>query len=315
MPLFERTEGAYRRTRSLWARIKDLATMDAVTLAKGVDSASLEDLEDVLIGADFGAGPSARVVEEIRTLALKGSLRSSGDFREALHREMLRLVAQTPEETALRENPRPGEPTFYLVVGVNGVGKTTTIAKIAARAIATGARVLLVAGDTFRAGAIEQLRVWSERLGSAFLAGAPGGDPAAVAFSALEAAAGRGLDLVICDTAGRLHTQHNLMQELAKMERVIARRLDGAPHESLLVLDATIGQNAIAQSYLFRQALSISGIVLTKLDGTARGGVAVAVRQELGLPIKLVGTGEELDDLAAFDPEAFVSALLAPAEA
>jgi fused signal recognition particle receptor len=310
--LFERRPGAYQRTRSLWGRIKDLATLDAVTLAKGLDQAGLDSLEELLIGADFGAGPSAQVVEEIRGLALKGKIRNPKEFREALRHEMLRLVSQTPEETALRENHRQGEPTCYLVVGVNGVGKTTTIAKIAARAQATGKRTMLVAGDTFRAGAVEQLRVWSERLGSEFVSGATGADPAAVAFNGLEAAAVRGVDLVICDTAGRLHTQHNLVQELAKVERVIARRLEGAPHESLLVLDATTGQNAIAQSYVFRQALSLSGIVLTKLDGTARGGVVVAVRQELGLPIKLVGVGEELEDLTVFDPAAFVSALLEP---
>ncbi len=312
MALFERNEGAYRRTRSLWARLKDLATMDAVTLAKGLDPRSLEELEEALIAADFGAGPSAQVVEEVRAAALQGSLRSAGDFREALGRELLRLLAQTREETALAENPEPGRPTVYLVVGVNGVGKTTTIAKIAARALELGKRPLLVAGDTFRAGAIEQLRIWSERLGTDFVAGDPGGDPAAVAFDALEAASSRGADLVIVDTAGRLHTQHNLMQELGKVDRVIARRLEGAPHERLLVLDATIGQNAIAQSYVFKQALPLSGIVLTKLDGTAKGGVAVAVRRELGIPIKLVGTGEGLDDLSAFDPEAFVSALLRP---
>ena len=314
MALFDRKEGAYRRTRSLWGRIKDLATLDAVTLAKGLDATSLEDLEEALIAADFGAGPSAQVVEEVRAEALQGRIRDGRDFRAALGRELLRLIAQSPEETALRESPEPGRPTVYLVVGVNGVGKTTTIAKIAARAKERGRRPMLVAADTFRAGAIEQLRVWSERLGSEFVAGAPGGDPAAVAFSALEAADGRGADLVIVDTAGRLHTQHNLMQELAKVDRVIARRAEDAPHERLLVLDATIGQNAIAQSYVFKQALPLSGIVLTKLDGTARGGVVVAIRRELGLPIKLVGTGEGLEDLAAFDPEAFVQALLAPAE-
>jgi fused signal recognition particle receptor len=313
--LFERKEGAYRRTRSLWARLKDLATMDAVTLARGLDPRALEELEEALIAADFGAGPSAQVVGQVRAAALQGGMRSAGDFREALGRELLRLLAQTPEETALAENPDPGRPTVYLVVGVNGVGKTTTIAKIAARALERGKRPLLVAGDTFRAGAIEQLRIWSERLGTEFVAGDPGGDPAAVAFDALEAASSRGADLVIVDTAGRLHTQHNLMQELGKMDRVIARRLEGAPHERLLVLDATIGQNAIAQSYVFQQALPLTGIVLTKLDGTAKGGVAVAVRRELGIPIKLVGTGEGLDDLSAFDPEAFVAALLAPAEA
>ncbi|MFN2431867.1 MAG: signal recognition particle-docking protein FtsY [Gemmatimonadota bacterium] len=315
MPLFERKEGAYRRTRSLWGRIKDLATMDAVTLARGLDVRSLEDLEETLIGADFGAGPASQVVEEVRGLALQGRLRGPGDFHDALAREMLRLLRQSPEETALRENPRAGEPTCYLVAGVNGVGKTTTIAKIAARAQGSGRSVLLVAGDTFRAGAVEQLRVWGERLGCDVVSGGPRADPAAVAFNGVEAALARGMDLVICDTAGRLHTQHDLMQELGKLERVVARRLEGAPHETLLVLDATIGQNAIAQSYVFRQALSLSGIVLTKLDGTARGGVAVAVRQELGLPIKLVGTGEALEDLSVFDPQAFVEALLAPTPA
>jgi fused signal recognition particle receptor len=312
--LFERQPAAYRRTRSLWGRIKELAAIDAVTLAKGLDQASLEEFEEALIAADFGAGPSAQVVEEIRTLALQGKLRTGRHFREALERELLRLLDQGPEETALRENPTPGEPTVYLVVGVNGVGKTTTIAKMAARAKETGRRVLLVAGDTFRAGAIEQLREWSDRLGCDFVAGAPGADPAAVAFSGVDAATSRGVELVICDTAGRLHTQYNLMEELAKLERVIARRLEGAPHEALLVLDATIGQNAIAQSYVFKRALSLTGIVLTKLDGTARGGVVVAVRHELGLPIKLVGTGEGLDDLAPFDPPGFVSALLAPSD-
>jgi fused signal recognition particle receptor len=315
MALFQREAGEYKRSRSLWARIKELATTDAVTLAKGLDQTKLDDLEELLIGSDFGPGPSAQVVEEVRALGLQGKLRSERDFHGALGREMLRLIAQTPEETALRESTQPGEPTCYLVVGVNGVGKTTTIAKIGARAQAQGKRVMLVAADTFRAGAIEQLRIWSDRLGSEFVAGSPGADPAAVAYNALEAAFKRGIDLVICDTAGRLHTQHDLMQELAKMERVIGRRLPGAPHEILLVLDATIGQNAIAQSYVFRQALSLTGLVLTKLDGTARGGVVVAIRQELRLPIKLVGTGEELEDLAEFDADSFISELLAPVEA
>ncbi|MBA2565644.1 MAG: signal recognition particle-docking protein FtsY [Gemmatimonadetes bacterium] len=311
MALFQREPTEYRKTRSLWDRIRDLATTDAVTLAKGLDPARLDRLEEVLISADFGAGPSSQVVEEVRGRAMKGRMRNERDFQAALQEEMLRLLDQTPEDAALRENPRAGEPTCWLVVGVNGVGKTTTIAKMAHRAVAAGRRVLLVAGDTFRAGAIEQLRIWSDRLGSDFVAGAPGADPAAVAYSGIEAALSRGADLVICDTAGRLHTQHDLMGELGKVERVIGRRVEGAPHETLLVLDATIGQNAIAQSYVFRRALNLTGIVLTKLDGTARGGVAVAVRRELGLPIKLVGTGESLEDLSEFDPEAFVAALTA----
>ena len=311
MALFGRDPGAYGRTRSLWQRVRDLAAADAVTLAKGLDEGALEELEEVLLAADFGPGPAAEITAEVRALARGGRLRTPADFRAALRRELLRLLEQSPGETALRESGQSGEPTVWLLVGVNGVGKTTTIAKIAARAQSAGKRVVLVAADTFRAGATEQLRTWAERLGAELVSDRPGADPAALAWRGLEAAAARGADLVLVDTAGRLHTQHGLMEELTKLERVVARRQPGAPHETLLVLDAVTGQNAIAQSAVFRRALAVTGIVLAKLDGTARGGVVVAIRRELGIPVKLVGTGEGLGDLAPFEPEAFVEALVA----
>jgi fused signal recognition particle receptor len=311
--LFGTDPGAYGRTRSLWQRIREIAAADAVTLAKGLDEGALAELEELLVAADFGPGPAAEITDEVRGLARTGRLRTPADFRAALRAELLRLLEQSPEETALRESGSSAGPTVWVLVGVNGVGKTTTIAKIAARAQASGRRVLLVAADTFRAGATEQLRAWAERLGAELVSDRPGADPAALAWRGLEAAAARGADLVLVDTAGRLHTRHGLMEELTKLQRVVAKRQPGAPHETLLVLDAVTGQNAIAQSAVFRRALAVTGLVLAKLDGTARGGVVVAVRRELGIPVKLVGTGEGLEDLATFEPEAFVDALVAGA--
>jgi fused signal recognition particle receptor len=202
-------------------------------------------------------------------------------------------------------------PTVILIVGVNGTGKTTTAAKLARRLQREGRRVVLAAADTYRAGAIAQLQVWAERLGIPCVAGAPGGDPAAVAFDAVDAAVSRGLDTVIVDTAGRLHTQEGLMDELRKVVRVVARRLPGAPHETLLVLDGTVGQNAIQQGRLFGEAVRPTGIIVTKLDGSARGGAVTALRRELGLPIRFLGVGEQLDDLQPFDPQRFAQHLLA----
>jgi fused signal recognition particle receptor len=201
-------------------------------------------------------------------------------------------------------------PTVILVLGVNGAGKTTFIGKLAARLIGEGKRVLVAAGDTFRAGAIDQLRVWADRTGAEFVAGTPGGDPAAVAFNAIDAGVTRGVDVVIVDTAGRLHTSDDLMEELRKVARVIARRLPGAPHESLLVLDGTIGQNAVAQARTFAASVPVSGLVVTKLDGTAKGGIVVAVHEALDVPVKFVGTGESASDLLTFDPDAFARELL-----
>ena len=214
---------------------------------------------------------------------------------------------------ALRPAASPARrtgPTVILIVGVNGTGKTTTAAKLARRLQREGRRVLLAAADTYRAGAIAQLQVWAERIGVPCVAGAPGGDPAAVAFDAIDAAISRGLDTVIIDTAGRLHTQEGLMEELRKVARVAARRLPGAPHETLLVLDGTVGQNAVQQGRLFTQAVSPTGIVVTKLDGSARGGAVTALRRELGLPIRFIGVGEGVDDLEPFDARRFAAQLL-----
>ena len=201
-------------------------------------------------------------------------------------------------------------PTVVLMVGVNGTGKTTTAAKLARRLQREGRRPLLAAADTYRAGAIQQLQIWAERIDAPYVAGAPGGDPAAVAFDAIDAAKARGADTVIIDTAGRLHTQEGLMDELRKVARVVARRVPGAPHETLLVLDGTVGQNAVQQGRLFSEAVQPTGIVVTKLDGSARGGAVVALRRELDLPIRFVGLGETIDDLEPFDPERFAANLV-----
>ena len=224
-------------------------------------------------------------------------------MRRALTDEIARILE--PARSSFLQMADTGT-TVYLIVGVNGVGKTTSVAKLAHRIRGEGRSVILAAADTYRAGAVEQLRVWSEQVGADFVAGQKGGDPAAVAFDAIDAAEARGVDVVLVDTAGRLHTQRNLMEELQKVDRVIRRRCEGAPHECLMVLDATLGQNAVAQVRAFRNTVSLSGIILTKLDGTARGGIVVGLQQEFGLPVKLVGSGEGIEDLSDFDPDDFV---------
>jgi fused signal recognition particle receptor len=201
--------------------------------------------------------------------------------------------------------------TVYLICGVNGVGKTTSIAKLASRLRGEGRRVMVAAADTYRAGAVEQLKVWAERVGAEFVGGQRGGDPAAVAFDAIEAAQARGIDVLLVDTAGRLHTHRNLMEELQKVERVIRKKLEGAPQESLIVLDATVGQNARSQVEAFSRAVPLSGIILAKLDSSARGGIVVSLQEEFGLPVKLVGTGEGLEDMEVFDPESFIEGIFA----
>jgi fused signal recognition particle receptor len=223
--------------------------------------------------------------------------------------EIVAILSAGRSDNALRFN-LDGGPTIFLVAGVNGVGKTTTIGKLAHRLTRQGRKVLLAAGDTFRAGAIEQLRRWADRVDCDFAGAEPGRDPAAVAFDALEAADRLGCDVVIVDTAGRLHTQSGLMQELEKVQRVIARKYDGAPHERLLVLDATVGQNALAQVRTFAQTIDISGLVLTKMDSTAKGGIVVALKQEFDIPVKLVGVGEGIDDLLPFEVDAFAEEVL-----
>ena len=296
--------------KSLWERIKDVALADVTVLAKGgVDEGSLERLEELLIAADFGVPSTLRLVGAVETLAARGVARSQQDFLKAVEEEIEAILAAGRSDTALRFNFEGG-PTVVLVAGVNGVGKTTSIGKLAHRFRRSGRKVLIAAGDTFRAGAIDQLQRWSERVGCDFVGSEPGRDPAAVAFDALETAERLGSDILIFDTAGRLHTQTGLMQELEKIQRVIARKLPGAPHERLLVLDATVGQNAMAQVRHFSEAIDLTGLILTKMDSTARGGIVVALKQEFDLPVKFVGVGEGVDDLVPFEAGAFAEEVL-----
>ncbi len=295
--------------KSLWDRIVDVALTDVGVLVKGMDQGSLEGLEETLIGADFGVPATLRLVEVVETLASRGQAKTQRDYERAVREEIAAILRSGRSDTALRFNFEGG-PTVFLVVGVNGVGKTTTIAKLAHRLTRQGRAVLIAAGDTFRAGAIEQLRRWAERVGCEFVGSEPGRDPAAVAFDALDAAERLGSEVVIIDTAGRLHTQTDLMKELEKVQRVIAKRLPGAPHETLIVLDATVGQNAMQQIRVFGQDVPLSGIVLTKMDGTAKGGIVVALKEEFGIPVKFVGTGEKMEDLVPFDVDAFAAEVL-----
>ncbi len=291
------------KKKGLWRRAVDLALTDVRVAVGGVDHESLESLEERLLTADFGVAATMRLVDHVDSLARRGKVSGGSELKRALRDEIVRILE--PAGSAFLQLAEAGT-TVYLIVGVNGVGKTTSVAKLAQRIRGEGHSVMLVAADTFRAGAVEQLRVWSERVGADFVAGLQGGDPAAVAFDAIAAAEARGVSVVLVDTAGRLHTQRNLMEELEKVDRVIRRCCEGAPHECLLVLDATVGQNSVAQVRAFSGVVDLSGIILAKLDGTARGGIVVGLQQEFGLPVKLVGTGEGIDDLSEFDPDDFV---------
>ncbi len=304
--LFKRSE---EKKKSLWDRIVDVALTDVGSLVRGMEEGSIEGLEELLIAADFGVPVTLRLVDVVETLAQRGQARSQRDFLRAVREEIVAILAAGRADTALRMN-FDGGPTVLLVAGVNGVGKTTSIGKMAHRMTRQGRQVLIAAGDTFRAGAIEQLRRWSERVGCGFVGSEPGRDPAAVAFDALDAAEAQQSDIVIIDTAGRLHTQYGLMQELEKVYRVIARRLPGAPHESLIVLDGTVGQNAMAQVRTFGETLELTGIVLTKMDSTAKGGIVVALKEEFDLPVKFLGVGEGVDDLVPFEVDAFAEEVL-----
>jgi len=295
--------------KSLWDRIVDVALTDVSVLARGMDEGSLEGLEETLIGADFGVPATLRLVEVVEKLAQRGVARSQQDFLRAVREEIQAILSAGRADTALRFDFDEG-PTVFLVVGVNGVGKTTTIAKLAHRLTRQGRKVVLAAGDTFRAGAIEQLKRWADRVGADFVDAEPGRDPAAVAFDAVERAQAIGADVVIIDTAGRLHTQGDLMKELEKVHRVIGKKLPGAPQETLIVLDATVGQNGMAQVRTFLGILPLTGIILTKLDGTAKGGIVVALKEEFDLPVKFVGVGETMDDLVPFEVKDFVEEVL-----
>jgi fused signal recognition particle receptor len=292
--------GRFARLRdSLSKSRRALTEQIAVAAFDPGDDLAWERLEEALIQADVGVPATAELV---RRLEARGEL---GDLGGALADEVASLFGEPARLNVA------GKPTVILVVGVNGTGKTTTIGKLASKLAEHGHSVVVAAADTFRAAAEEQLEIWAQRAGADFVGSERGGDPAAVAFDAIEAAQARGRDVVIVDTAGRLHTQTNLMEELAKVRRVIAGKLDGAPHETLLVVDSTTGQNGVQQAKLFGETAGVTGVVLTKLDGSAKGGVAIPIAYELGLPVKLIGVGEQLDDLRPFDAHDFARALVA----
>jgi fused signal recognition particle receptor len=293
----------------LWGRIKRVMLTDVGALVRGLKAADLEELERTLLEADFGVPATMELVDAMEQGVRAGRLKTPDDLRNALVARLADMLGGLADPGRIAR--ADAGLTVVLVMGVNGTGKTTTCAKLARRLQREGRRVLLAAADTYRAGAIAQLEVWAERLGIQCVAGAPGGDPAAVAFDAIEAATSRGADTVIIDTAGRLHTQEGLMDELRKVTRVIARKVPGAPHETLLVLDGTVGQNALQQGRLFMQAALPTGVIVTKLDGSARGGAVAAVRRELNVPIRFIGVGEQLEDLDPFDATAFAQRLLA----
>ncbi len=272
-----------------------------------IDQDTWDDLEEALIGADVGVHAAMSLLDDLRDRVRSEGIKTSEELVEALKTDLKKALASA--DRGLRLDP--GQTNVWLFVGVNGVGKTTTIGKVGYREAAAGHQVVMAAGDTFRAAAAEQLALWSGRVGADLVRGAEGGDPGAVIFDAVQRAASRGADLVLGDTAGRLHTKVNLMEELKKVRRV-AERPPGHLTEVLLVIDATTGQNGLTQAKQFAEAVDVTGVVLTKLDGTAKGGIAVAIQTDLGIPIKLVGLGETADDLTEFDPDEFVEALLSP---
>jgi len=302
--------GFVQRLRQRLNRGDSWLTYDLANLFKGraIDAAILEELETRLISADVGVEATERILAELRGRVARRELADVDALIGSLRRSIEEILAPCAQPLRI---DRAHRPFVILVVGVNGSGKTTTIGKLAQRCAAEGRSVLLAAGDTFRAAAIEQLQVWAERTGAAFAAQLPGADPGAVVFDALQAARARGSDVVLADTAGRLHSQPHLMEELRKVKRVIRRFDASAPHEVLLVLDANQGQNALAQARQFNEAVGVTGLVLTKLDGTARGGIVIAIAGELRIPIRYVGVGETSEDFGEFDAAAFAAALVA----
>jgi fused signal recognition particle receptor len=298
----ERMKEAVSRTReNLAERIEDV-----VSIGKEIDRSTLDDLEATLIGADLGTTTTHEVLEKLRDKADRKQIKDVNELKRLLKEELLAILTSTAPRPVTKVD---GSPEVIIVVGVNGTGKTTTIGKLAQVFRAQGKTVLLCAADTFRAAAIEQLEIWGQRTGTEVIKTKAGGDPSAVLFDALQSATARKTDYVIVDTAGRLHTKQNLMLELEKMKRTAQRIVPGAPHETLLVMDATTGQNGLQQARQFTQSSGVTGIVLTKLDGTAKGGVVVAITRELGLPVRFVGVGEKAGDLLPFDPKEFVESL------
>jgi fused signal recognition particle receptor len=295
------------RTRE--AFVTGVSGIRSMLLGRKLDDALIEELEARLIQADVGLAATDRLITGIRADHKAGKMTRGEDVLDYLKRE---IKAMWPEQDRqLRAAPEGRRPTVILVTGINGAGKTTSIAKLCWRLRSEGKTVLLAACDTFRAGAVRQLEIWGERLGVEVVKGQQGGDPASVAFDATKAALSRGVDVLIIDTAGRLHTQDPLMRQLTKIRSVIAKQIEGAPHEVLLVLDATSGQNALRQAEEFSKAVEVSGIILAKLDGTAKGGIVIAIRSATEIPVKFVGVGERPEDIEEFDPEAFVEAMFA----
>jgi fused signal recognition particle receptor len=303
-----RRRGAFRRLRENLRKTRQALTAEVqATLFEDPNEETWERLEEALIYADVGARTTAQVVGELEREASAGSLTGGGQLTERLV-ELLANTARTGED---RIDLR-AKPTVILIAGVNGTGKTTTVGKLAWHlSHGLGLSVVMAAADTFRAAGIEQLEIWAQRAGADFVSRQAGADPGAVAYDAVERARRDGADVVLVDTAGRLHTQHDLMAELAKVSRVLSKQIPEAPHETLLTVDATTGQNGLRQARLFSEAVPVSGLVLTKLDGTAKGGIALAIAQELGIPVKLIGVGEQLEDLRPFEPADFARALIA----
>jgi fused signal recognition particle receptor len=299
--LFDRMKQAVTRTReSLSERIEEV-----VSFRQEIDRETLDDLEATLIAADLGSATTQEVLQALREKVDRRQIGNVAELKHVLKGELLNILSRASLQPVKAVEP----PEVIVVVGVNGTGKTTTIGKLAHTLRAQGKTVLLCAADTFRAAAIEQLEVWGDRTGTEVIKTKPGGDPSAVLYDALQAAKARDTEYVIVDTAGRLHTKSNLMDELSKMRRMAQRIVPGAPHEVLLVMDATTGQNGLQQARLFTESAGVTGIVLTKLDGTAKGGIVVAISRELGLPVRYVGVGEKQTDLLPFDPEQFVDSL------
>ena len=287
-----------------WKRKGFIEKVESIFTGRKIDEETLQELEDILIMSDIGIKAASEIVTVIRERAKKGEAKDLDSVKDLLKKEMIEILGGS-QPIVVYDN----KPFVILAVGVNGVGKTTTIGKLASRFRSQGFSVLLAAGDTFRAAGIEQLEVWAERAGTQLVKHQHGSDPAAVAFDAVVAAKNRGTDVVIVDTAGRLHTKSNLMEELKKVRKTIEKAMPEAPHEILLVVDATTGQNALRQAELFNEAVGITGIALTKLDGTAKGGIVLAIKKGFGIPIRLIGVGEGIDDLRDFVPKEFVEAL------
>jgi len=299
---FDRMKEAVTRTRENLAQRID----DVVSIGKEIDRSTLDDLEATLISADLGTTTTHEVLEKLRDKADRKQIKDIDELKRLLKEELLAILNTANSRPVQNVN---GTPEVILVVGVNGAGKTTTIGKLAQNFRSQGKTVLLCAADTFRAAAIEQLQIWGQRTGTEVISTSAGGDPSAALFDALQAANARKTDYVIVDTAGRLHTKTNLMAELEKMRRTAQRVIPGSPHETLLVMDGTTGQNGLQQARLFTQSAGVTGIVLTKLDGTAKGGVVVAISRELGVPVRYVGVGEKAGDLLPFNPEEFVESM------